>query len=130
MKKLICLPVLTCLIALANVVPVLAAEDIFKNVCAPGDTSTLCAEAGKNSTVKDNGVFGVNGIFNKGANILLILTGIAAVAMIIVGGAQYVLSSGDPQSINKAKDMIIFAIVGLIVALAAKGIIAFVINRL
>jgi hypothetical protein len=49
--------------------------------------------------------------------------------MIIIGGIKYALSSGDPQRINSAKDMIIYAIVGVVIALIAKGIIAFVINR-
>ena len=127
-RRLILVPALVLLIAVANVAPVVA-EDVFQNVCNGGNSSTLCTEAGKNQTYTDNGLFGVNGILNKAANFLLVIVGIAGVFMVIIGGVQYALSSGDPQKINKAKDMIIYAIVGLIVALVAKGVIAFVINK-
>ena len=127
-KKLFCLPILSLLISFSLVSPV-AAVDVFQGTCEPGNTSTLCTEAGKASTKADNGLFGVNGILNKAANFLLIIIGIAAVFMIMIGGIQYVLSSGDPQRVNQAKDMIIYALVGLVVALVAKGIVVFVINR-
>lgn len=129
MKKLICLPLLTLLIAVANVMPV-AAEDVFKEVCRPGDTSTFCLEASKTQTSSDNGIFGANGILNKATNLLIVVIGIAGVIVIIIGGIRYVLSSGDPKNINAAKDLIIYAIVGMVIAVVAKGIIAFVINKL
>jgi hypothetical protein len=127
-KKLLCFPILTVLVALASVSPVVAV-DVLQPGCEGVTNSTLCGEAQKNQTIQDNGLFGVNGILNKAANFLLVIVGIAAVIMIMIGGIQYVLSSGDPQRINGAKDMIIYALVGLVVALIAKGIIAFVINR-
>lgn len=107
----------------------MVAEDVFQNVCTTGSSSTLCNEAGKNQTYADNGLFGVNGILNKAANFLVVIVGIAAVFMVIVGGVQYAISGGDPQRINKAKDMIIYALVGAFVAIIAKAVIAFVINR-
>lgn len=127
-KKFLCLPLLTLLISFSLVAPV-AAVDVFQGTCGAGNTSTLCTEAGKAATKADNGLFGVNGILNKASNFLLIIIGIAAVFMIMIGGIQYVLSSGDPQRVNKAKDMIIYALVGIVVALIARGIVVFVINR-
>lgn len=128
-KKLFFLPLLTLLLSLAQVVPVMA-TDVFQGTCPSGNTSVLCTEAGKNQTPNDNGLFGVNGILNKAATFLIVIVGIAAVFMVIVGGIQYAISGGDPQRINRAKDTIIYALVGAFVALIAKAIIAFVINRL
>lgn len=128
-KKLLLLPILTLLIASANIVPAYA-EEVFQQACTGANaSSTLCTEAGKGHTLQDNGLFGTNGILNRAANFLLVIVGIVGVFMVIIGGVQYALSGGDPQKINKAKDMIIYAIVGLIVAAVAKGVIAFVINR-
>lgn len=128
MRRFILLALLVSLISFAQTSTVFAA-DVFNNVCDTGNTSALCNEAGKNQTYADNGLFGVNGILNKTTNFLLIIIGIVGVIMIMVGGIQYSLSGGDPQKINKAKDMIIYTLVGLIVALIAKSIITFVINR-
>lgn len=127
-RSLLSIPLLIMVIAFANVAPV-GAEEVFQNACNGVTDSVLCTEKDKAHTTQDNGLFGVNGILNKAANFLLVIIGVVAVIMIIVGGVQYALSGGDPQRINKAKDMIIYAIVGLIVALVAKGIIAFVINK-
>lgn len=144
MKKLICLPLLTLLISFANVAGVVSAApldgcndqdpgtacNVLGDPCAGITDSTLCDEANKTQTAADNGIFGVNGILNKATNLLIIVIGIAGVIMIIVGGIKYTLSSGDPKNINSAKDLIIYAIVGMVIAVAAKGIIAFVINKL
>jgi hypothetical protein len=50
--------------------------------------------------------------------------------MIIVGGFQYVMASGDPGNITNAKNTILYAIIGLLVAVLAQGIISFVLVRL
>lgn len=128
MRRLFCLPLFIVLLSLANVAYVQAA-DVFQGVCTSRSTSTLCTEAGKNQDLNDNGLFGVHGILNKAATFLLVVVGIAAVIMVIVGGVQYAISGGDPQRINRAKDTIIYALVGAVIAILAKGIIAFVINR-
>ena len=128
MKKLLALPLLTLLLVFGNTAGV-AAEDVFSKTCQAGNTSALCTEAGKTQTQKDNGLFGSKGILGKVADFLLVLVGVAGVIMIMVGGVQYSLSSGDPQKINKAKDLIIYAIVGIFVAFLARAIIGFVIGR-
>lgn len=133
MKKLFSLPLLTLLIAFSSVAPVVSAEDVFNKVCTGtggNASSTLCEEANKNSTKTDNGLFGTNGILNKVANVLVVVVGVAGVIMVIVGGIQYTLSAGDPARVTKAKDLIIYALVGMVIAVLAKGIIVFVINKL
>ena|ERR1700694_5012466 len=127
MKKLLCLPVLVLLLTLANV-SIARAKDVnvFNQVCTAGDQSTLCTEAAKNQLTTDNGIYGKNGILNKVANLVLTIVGVAAVIMIIYGGIQYALSGGEANKINAAKNIIIYAIGGMVVAFAAKGIISYV----
>src|SRR5258708_4350148 len=62
-------------------------------------------------------------------NTLLLVIGIAAVIMLIIGGFRYVFSAGDPAATKGAKDTIIYAIVGIIVALLAFAIVNFVLAR-
>ena len=56
--------------------------------------------------------------------------GAIALLMITISGLRYVLSAGDPQRISKAKNGIIYALVGLVIALTAEAIVAFVGTRL
>lgn len=55
---------------------------------------------------------------------------ILAVIFIIVGGVNYTISQGDPGKVKKAKDTIMYALVGLVVALLAFAITQFVLNAL
>jgi hypothetical protein len=56
--------------------------------------------------------------------------GALAVLMVTVSGLRYVLSAGDPSKIARAKDGIIYSLVGVAVAISAEGIIYFVLSRL
>jgi hypothetical protein len=61
-------------------------------------------------------------------NVLLFVIGAAAVIMIIIGGMRYVLSGGDAAGTKGAKDTIIYAIIGLIVAFLAYALVNFVLT--
>ncbi len=61
-------------------------------------------------------------------NVILYVTGVAAVIMIVIGGLRYVLSGGDSSSTKGAKDTILYAVVGLIVAIIAYAIVNFVVG--
>lgn len=56
--------------------------------------------------------------------------GIIAVIVIVIGGIKYMTSTGDSQKIQSAKNTIMYAIIGLIVTLAAFAITSFVIGAL
>lgn len=58
-------------------------------------------------------------------SILMLVAGMVAIAFIIVGGFMYITSSGEPAGIKKAKDTIVNAIVGLIIALLSFGVVKF-----
>ena len=75
-------------------------------------------------------LFGLNGIFTTISNLLLYTIGALSVLMIIVGGIRYVLSGGKEASVTKAKNTVLYAIIGLIVALLSYAIINFVLDTL
>ena len=58
------------------------------------------------------------------------IIGALALLMITISGLRYVLSSGDSQRMAKAKDGIIYAIVGLTIAITAEAIVNFVVGQL
>jgi hypothetical protein len=58
------------------------------------------------------------------------VTGVIAVLIIAIAGLSYVLSGGDPQRTARAKDAILYAIIGLVVSIMAFVIVTFVIGRL
>lgn len=72
----------------------------------------------------------VEGAVAAAVNILSFIIGIAAVIMLIVGGLKYITSSGDSASINSAKNTIIYALVGIVVAAVAQGLVQLVLKRL
>lgn len=53
-----------------------------------------------------------------------------AVIMIIVGGIKYVTSQGNQQQLQSAKSTILYAVVGLLVAIAARAIVQLVVDSL
>lgn len=51
--------------------------------------------------------------------VLLFIVGVAAVIMLIVGAIRYAVSAGDQQAVANAKNTILYAIIGVIVAVLA-----------
>jgi len=58
------------------------------------------------------------------------LAGAVALIMIIIGAFQFTLSRGNPNAISKARNTILYAIVGLVVILLGYGIVNFVVKNL
>lgn len=95
-----------------------AAINLFQKGCE-GQTSEVCK-----STGTDNATDMVKDIIN----VLLYIIGILAVIMIIVGAFRYVVSAGNSASITAAKNTIMYAVIGLIVAILAFAIVNFVVG--
>ena len=87
------------------------------------------ANCAKGNKVADN-LAGQGGIFQTIVNILLFLVGAVAVIMLIIGGLRYITSDGDSGRITQAKQTVLYAIIGLIVAILAYAIVNFVISNL
>ncbi len=61
--------------------------------------------------------------------VLMYIAGILAVIMVIYAGFLYVTSAGDSGKVQKAKTALIYAVVGIVVAVLAYAIVAFVIKQ-
>jgi sorbitol-specific phosphotransferase system component IIC len=73
-------------------------------------------------------LFGATGIFTTISNVMLFIVGAISVIMVIIGGLRYVISGGNSTNITAAKNTILYAIVGLIIAIMAYAIINFVLE--
>lgn len=71
---------------------------------------------------------GGNGIFKTITNVLLFIIGAISVIMLIVGGIRYTVSAGDSSAVTAAKNTIMYAIVGIVVAILAFAVVNFVIT--
>jgi len=65
----------------------------------------------------------VEDLIRNAISILIWVAGIASVIVIVVGGIMLITSSGNPDSTRKAKNAILYAIIGLIIALLAFAIV-------
>ena len=73
---------------------------------------------------------GVNSVVSTIINIFSWVVGVTAVFMVIVGGLLYIISGGDPQKSAKARNTIIYALVGLIIVALAQVIVRFVLGQI
>ena len=107
----------------------LATESVYaatpKEELCKGSGGTF---SGGKCTNGNGGGVTVEGTFKKVVNVFLFLIGAIAVVMIVIGGFRYTISGGDSSAVNGAKNTILYAIVGLVVAVAAYAIVNFVIG--
>lgn len=65
-------------------------------------------------------------------DVLKIVFGVAggvALIMVVMGGLKYINSLGNAQNVAKAKDTILYAVIGLVVCILAYSIVGFVVKR-
>ncbi|MEX1995222.1 MAG: pilin [Candidatus Saccharimonadales bacterium] len=58
-----------------------------------------------------------------------IILGAIAVLMIVIAGTRYIFARGNAEKITQAKNMILYSVIGLILAALAASIVNVVINR-
>jgi len=97
--------------------PAAGALDPLEEQCSdPNSTSTICKNKDEN----------INDVIKTVVNVLLFIVGIISVLMIIIGGIMYATSAGDSGAVGKAKNTIMYAVVGLIVAFVAFAVVNWV----
>lgn len=61
---------------------------------------------------------------------VFILVGGIAVLFVLIGSVRYVTANGDPGRLKQARDTILYALIGVVVALAAFTIVQFTLGSL
>lgn len=63
-------------------------------------------------------------------NVVILIAGVAFVILFLVGGIQYLLAAGNEETSGKAKKLLLDAVIGLIIVLAAWAIGTWILNQL
>ena len=106
-------------VATVSVAPV-GAINVIKDACTGANrTTTVCDAAGKDDA---------GNLIENVIGILLWAIGVISVIMIVVGCIRYALSAGNSSSITAAKDTVLYAVIGLVVALLSYAIVKFVVG--
>ena len=100
-----------------------------KPACATKSGLDATGTEKKNCGADGTSGCGINDAITTVINVLLFIISAVAVIMIIMGGIRYVLSNGEASQIAAAKNTILYAVIGLIVALLAYAIVNFVVTQ-
>lgn len=63
-------------------------------------------------------------------NLLLFIVGVISVFMLIVGGFKFILSGGNKEKVTAARNTILYALVGLVIAFFSFAIVEFVMEAI
>ncbi len=120
--------VVLCVFGLAGVAAVSPVHAVVLcpngNPATNGDISS-CPDNNKSQLQKD----GLMSTLNTILNVIVGVVGFVAVAMIVMGGISFVTSQGDSAKTTKARNTILYGVVGLVVALLAFAIVNFVLTN-
>ena len=101
--------------------PAFATNKLNEEACKTADADQKAAlGCDQNNTAPSVATNIINGI-------LSLLT-LVSVIMIIFAGQRYMVAMGDPGKITQAKNMILYGVIGLVVALLAFAIVNFMLN--
>lgn len=95
----------------------------FAAACNSGNTSGLISANGLPKTCAEQGTI------NTAFLVLFTIIGGIAFLFLVIGGTRYVMSQGNPENIQKAKNQIQYSLIGLIITALAAAIVNFVIGR-
>ncbi|TAL14693.1 hypothetical protein EPN95_02205 [Patescibacteria group bacterium] len=71
-----------------------------------------------------------NQVLDAGLNIIYFIAGLVAVVMIIISGYTLVTNGGEPEAVKKARNTILYAVIGLVIVFTAFAVTWFFIGRI
>ena len=98
--------------------PIDVSANAIDDACKADPSASICQDS---TSVSD--------VIAIVVNTLLFIVGIISVIMIIVGGIMYTTSAGDSGQVTKAKNTILFSVIGLAIAFFAYAIVNWVIGQ-
>lgn len=125
----------------ASVLTVCGMFGIAANSPAAYATTYICPDGSTNTTGYGDCYSGIGGSENSVAkndlnntlntiiNVVIGIVGFVAVVMMILGGISFITSQGDSSKVTKARNTILYGVVGLVVALLAFAIVNFVLSN-
>jgi len=106
------------------------AVDVLQPVChsTPGGTPTVCQD--NQAAATESPLVGPTGILTRAFNLISLFVGIVAVFVMTLAGLRMIIAQGDPEAFARARQAILFAILGLVLAAVAQVLIRFVLYKL
>lgn len=95
----------------------------FAAACPTGGSAGLVSASNLPHTCADNNT--LNTIFIT----LFITIGAISFLFLVIGGARYVFSKGEPENIQKAKNEIKYSLTGLVIAAFAAAFVNYVADK-
>lgn len=113
------------MLAVPAVVPAtVGAQNLKQRLCTGTETASgeRC-DSGANPDSK------ISDIIETVVRIFTLIVGAASVIMIIFGGFRYITSGGDSSKVTSAKNTIMYALIGLVIAVLAQVLVNFVLSQ-
>lgn len=108
-------------------------EELCNTATSTGERPAFCVNDDTTKGQADptnNALVGPNGVLTKVGNLMSVIVGVASVIVVVIGGLMVATSNGDSARVAKARQAIIYALVGIAVAVTVRLIIAFVLSQL
>ncbi len=105
--------------------PVMAKIKCPDDTARPGAEVNSLAECNFSDDHAENTLVSTVGTI---INVVLGVLGLAAIVMVIIGGVTFITSQGDAAKVMKARNTILYGIIGLVVALLAFAIVNFLVK--
>ena len=111
----------------------ISAFDALGNTCDSSDNSQSGIRANNSAVCSEKNSPGQSATstqdtINKITNIMAVVAGIMAVVYILISGLSMIMSTGDSAKLQKARESIIYAAVGIVIIALARVIIATIVR--
>ncbi len=93
---------------------------------APGAWNGNCVTTDPKSGAEVATIQGFECVFRNVVSVAVTLAGLAIFVMLIIGGFKYLTSGGDPKAQEQAKNTMTYAVLGLVLIIAAYLILNFI----
>lgn len=100
----------------------------YANNCDVSGGITGGKDCARNDEQPENLFNGDDSVFQTVTSVMLFLIGAISVVMLIYGGIRYTISQGDSTAVTNAKNTIMYAVIGIVIAILAFAIVNFVVT--
>lgn len=120
-------------VACSSIAVTVSAADIVGDVCSQdtgsGDVPSVCKD-NLSGTEASNPLTGPNGIITKGLQIFVVILGITAVVVFMINGLKLITSGGDANAVKTARNGVLYAIIGLVIAMSGQLIVSLILSKI
>lgn len=127
MNKIISLVI--SLVALFGVIGIAAPAVANAQTAAQIACETAGGQYTSGNCTNKSGQRDVSSAIKTAVTILSFVSGTAAIIMVIIGGIKYTTSGGDSNGVASAKNTLLYAVIGLVIALLAQALVRFVFGK-